>query len=67
MFRRIAAALQIVIILMLLGFATYQFYHGNFEAGMSIVPFLVIYYFFVMSRQKRVRDRQGDDDTHADT
>lgn len=67
MFRRIAAALQIVIVLLLLGFSIYQFFRGNFEAGMSIVPFLVIYYFFVMSWQRRVRQRQGEDDTPADT
>ncbi len=66
MIRRVVAAVQIVIILLILGFGTYQLYRGNFEAGMSIVPFLVVYYLFVISWQKRVRERQEDSEDHTD-
>jgi len=51
---------------LILGFGTYQLYRGNFEAGMSIVPFLVVYYLFVISWQKRVRERQEDSEDHTD-
>jgi uncharacterized membrane protein len=66
--RRIAAVIQIVIILLIIGFGTYQLYQGNFEASISTMPFLIIYYLFVTVRQKRIREQQehenGDDSEH---
>lgn len=63
--RKIAAAIQIVFILLVIGFGTYQLYQGNFEASISTMPFLIIYYLFVTMRQKRIREQErhekGDD------
>jgi hypothetical protein len=59
MFRKLAALLQIVIILLVIGFGTYQLYQGNFEASMTTLPFLIVYYLFVTSWQKRGRERDG--------
>lgn len=63
--RKIAAAVQIVFILLVIGFGTYQLYQGNFEASISTMPFLIVYYLFVTVRQKRIREqeqREKDDD-----
>ncbi len=59
MFRKAAAVFQIVFILLIIGFGTYQLYQGNFEASMTTLPFLIVYYLFVTSWQKRVRDKEG--------
>lgn len=56
--RKIAAAVQIVIILLIIGFGTYQLYQGNFEASISTMPFLIVYYLFVTMRQKRIREQE---------
>jgi hypothetical protein len=56
--RKIAAAVQIAIILLVIGFGTYQLYQGNFEASISTMPFLIVYYFFVTMRQKRIREQE---------
>jgi hypothetical protein len=65
MTRRIAAAIQILFIVLVIGFGTYQLYQGNFEASFATMPFLIIYYLFVTVRQKRMREldphEKGDD------
>ncbi|MGA7826041.1 MAG: hypothetical protein WCA04_00130 [Geobacteraceae bacterium] len=58
MHRKIAAAVQIIFILLVIGFGTYQLYQGNFEASLSTMPFLIIYYLFVTVRQKRMREQE---------
>jgi len=63
--RKIAAAVQIFFILLVISFGTYQLYQGNFEASISTMPFLIIYYLYVTMRQKRIREQErhekGDD------
>jgi hypothetical protein len=63
--RKIAAVIQIVFILLVIGFGTYELYQGNFEASISTMPFLIVYYLFVTARQKRIREQEeheNDDD-----
>jgi len=57
--KKIAAVIQIVFILLVVGFGTYQLYQGNFEASFSTMPFLIVYYLFVTVRQKRLREQEG--------
>lgn len=64
MLRKAAALFQIVIILLVIGFGTYQLYQGNFEASMTTLPFLIVYYLFVTSWQKRVRERDRRDNSN---
>lgn len=56
--RKIAAVIQIVFILLVIGFGTYELYQGNFEASISTMPFLIVYYLFVTARQKRIREQE---------
>jgi len=63
--RKIAAAVQIVFVLLVIAFGTYHLYQGNFEASISTMPFLIIYYLYVTMRQKRIREQEQqekDDD-----
>lgn len=50
---RIAAALQILVVVVIVGFATVQLFLGNFAAAMSTFPLLVVYWFFLTVWKKR--------------
>jgi|ADurb_Gly_01_Slu_FD_contig_21_739380_length_246_multi_5_in_0_out_0_1 Ca2+/Na+ antiporter len=65
MMRRTSALVQIVIILLVVGYGTYHLYRGNFEVSMSTLPFLVAYYVFVVVRQKRNKGRDDDEQCGA--
>lgn len=49
---RTAAIAVLSFIILLIGFATWQFYAGNLEAGMSALPFLVIIYLYLVNQRK---------------
>ncbi len=66
MMRRTSAAVQIMIILLVIGYGTYHLFLGNFEVSMSTLPFLVAYYMFVVVRQRRNRERHREDGSEAD-
>ncbi|MBT0653384.1 hypothetical protein [Geomobilimonas luticola] len=50
---RIVAALQIVIVGLIVGFATVQLFLGNFAAAMATFPLLVVYWFFLTVWKKQ--------------
>ncbi len=52
-FAKFVAGLQILIIIAIVGFATWQLFLGNFTAAMTTFPLLVIYWFFLTAWQKR--------------
>jgi hypothetical protein len=58
---KISAILQIILILAVVGLSTYYFFKGNFEVGLSLLPFLMLYYIFITARRKRAesRDEEG--------
>jgi hypothetical protein len=58
MMRKTAAIVQIIIILMIVGFGTYHLYQGNFEVSIATMPFLVIYYFFIVGYRKKEQERK---------
>lgn len=51
--RRILAIIQIIVIILIVGFGTWQLYLGNFEPAFATLPLLIIYYVFVVARQRR--------------
>jgi len=48
-----AALAMLCFIIILVGFATWQFFRGNLEAAMSTLPFLAIVYLFLVNRRKK--------------
>jgi hypothetical protein len=56
--KKAAAVVQIVIVLLIVGYGTYNLFIGNFEQSMTTLPLLVVYYVFMVARQKK---------THTDT
>ncbi|NMC75142.1 MAG: hypothetical protein GYA56_12435 [Geobacteraceae bacterium] len=53
--RKFSAIVQIVIILLIVGFGTYHLYRGNFEVSIATMPFLLVYYVFVIGLGRRER------------
>jgi len=51
--KRILAVIQIIIIILIVGFSTWQLYLGNFEAALASFPLLVAYYLLIVSLQRR--------------
>jgi hypothetical protein len=58
MMRKTAAIVQIIIILLIVGFGTYHLYQGNFEVSLVTMPFLLVYYVFVVGRRKNEQGRK---------
>jgi len=51
--KRIFAIIQIVIVLIIVGYATVNLYRGNFEQAIAAFPLLVVYYLLLLSLVKR--------------
>jgi hypothetical protein len=51
--KRILALIQIIIIILIVGFSTWQLYLGNFELAFVGFPFLIVYYVFIIASQRR--------------
>jgi hypothetical protein len=51
--KRILATIQIIIIVLIIGFATWQLFLGNFDQAFASFPLLIIYYVFIIARQRR--------------
>lgn len=64
MIRRIAAAIQIIIVLLIVGYGTYHLYQGHFVQSYTTLPFLIAYYLLIVAwkRREREREREKDDD-----
>ena len=54
--KKAAAVVQLVIVLLIVGYGTYNLFLGNFEQSMTTLPLLVVYYVFVVLRKKRTQD-----------
>lgn len=50
---RIGAVLQILLLLLVIGYGTFELFRGNFVMLMATMPFLLIYYLFLASRRQR--------------
>jgi len=59
--RKIAVLVQILIVVVIVGYGTYNLFIGNFAAAFSTFPFLMAYYVFVIARQKRAGPNESED------
>jgi hypothetical protein len=53
--KKAAAVIQIIFILLIVGYGTYNLFLGNFEQSMVTLPLLIVYYVFVVVRHKRIQ------------
>lgn len=55
-----AAVFQLLIILLVVGFSTYQLFQGRFDLALGVLPFLMAYYIFVTVRNRRKTSHPGE-------
>ena len=55
-----AAIVQILFILLIVGFSTYQLFQGRFDLSLGVLPLLMGYYVFITARNKR-KSSKGED------
>lgn len=48
-----AAVVQLFIIILIVGFCTYQLFQGRFDLALGVLPFLMVYYIFVTVRNRK--------------
>ena len=48
-----AAIVQILFILLIVGFSTYQLFQGRFEVSLGVLPLLMGYYVFITVQNRR--------------
>jgi ABC-type nickel/cobalt efflux system permease component RcnA len=63
--KKSAAVMQLISVLLIVGYGTYNLFTGNFEQSMLTLPLLVVYYVFVVVRQKRVSS-EGEEQSQDD-
>ncbi len=51
--KRVAAVVQIIVILLIVGYGTYHLYLGNFERSMATLPLLALYYIYLVAQNKK--------------
>ncbi len=49
---KIAVAVQVVIVVLIIGYGTWQLFLGNFAASMATFPLLLVYYFLVAAHHR---------------
>jgi hypothetical protein len=59
--KRVAAAIQIIIILCIIGYGTFHLFKGNFEVSVATVPLLIGYYLFMLAVQRRSKSQLDRD------
>jgi hypothetical protein len=50
---KVAAVVQLLVIILVVGFSTYQLFLGRFDLALGVLPFLMAYYIFVTVRNRR--------------
>lgn len=59
--KTISAWIQVVLLLLIVGYGTWQLFEGHFQESFSTLPFLFAYYIFVVARQRKRQDRSMED------
>ena len=57
----IASWTQVIFVLLIVGYGTWQLFEGHFQESFATLPFLFAYYIFVVVRLKKRQDRSMED------
>ena len=49
----VAAWIQVIVVLLIVGYGTWQLFEGNLAQSFATLPFLFAYYIFVIARLRR--------------
>lgn len=59
---KISAWLQLIFFVLLLIYATYHLFKGQFEQSLLIFPIFAVYYVFVIARNKKAFSKSEKED-----
>jgi len=57
----ISAWIQVIFVLLIVGYGTWQLFEGHFQESFATLPFLFAYYIFVVVRLRKRHDRSMED------
>jgi len=57
-----AAVVQLLFILLIVGFSTYQLFQGRFDLSLGVLPFLLVYYVFITARKRKKPSPEGENE-----
>lgn len=57
---RAGAVVQLLFILLIVGFSTYQLFQGRFDLALGLLPLLMVYYIFFTVRNRRKASLPGE-------
>ena len=57
----ITAWIQVIFVLLIVGYGTWQLFEGHFQESLATLPVLFAYYIFVVVRLKKREDRSMED------
>jgi hypothetical protein len=57
---RAGAVVQLLFILLIVGFSTYQLFQGRFDLALGLLPLLMVYYIFVTLRKRKKTSLPGE-------
>jgi len=60
MMLKTSAVIQLIFILVIVGFSTYHLFRGRFDLALGVLPFLMAYYIFVTVRNGRKATSKGE-------
>ena len=60
---KILALVQVIFVTLIVVYTTWQLFLGNFEQALAPFPFLLLYYVFVIARQKRKHQWEDHDNS----
>ena len=55
---KLSAIIQLIVIILIVGYSTYQLFQGNLEQSLVFLPLLILYYVFITARKKKPQSQE---------
>ena len=55
---KLSAIIQLLVIILIVGYSTYQLFQGNLEQSLAFLPLLILYYVFITARKKKPQSQE---------
>lgn len=55
---KLSAIIQLMVIILIVGYSTYQLFKGNLDRSLALLPLLMVYYIFITARRKKSQSQE---------
>ena len=55
---KLSAIIQLIVIILIVGYSTYQLFKGNLDRSLALLPLLMVYYIFITARKKKTQSQE---------